>query len=346
MTAINRAAWILSKGAAPAVGDADVPVPGAGELVIENKAFPLHPGDWKVLKGIIPIELNYPTVIGNYAAGIVHSVGPQVTRFQPGDRVLSVTCYSLLNDHRYGAYQHFVLSSEAMTSIIPDSLAFPDATSASQIYASMSAMVLHVGLDRPSATPNPENKDKKVLIWGGGSSFGFFAVQIAVQAGYIVHTTASPTSTSTLLSIGASSVHSYKSPTLLNDLLSHGPYHAIFAAQDTAADQLIMAQLLASQGGGSFISTMGPRPQAAGVTWPEGVTVQFVQYMDDYLKPENEEFKSWVFGEYIEGGLRDGKLKLGEVEVVGGLGSVGAALERLEAGGVRGRKLVIKANEE
>ena len=42
-------------------------------------------------------------------------------------------------------------------------------------------MVLHVGLDRPSKTPNLANKDQNVLIWGGGSSFGFFAVQIAVQ---------------------------------------------------------------------------------------------------------------------------------------------------------------------
>lgn len=38
----------------------------------------------------------------------------------------------------------------------------------------MSAMILHLKLDRPSATPNPENKDQNILIWGGGSSFGIF----------------------------------------------------------------------------------------------------------------------------------------------------------------------------
>lgn len=86
---------------------------------------------------------------------------------------------------------------------------------------------------------------------------------------------------------------------------------------------------------------MGPRPQPNGVSWPKNVTVEFVQYMDDYLKPENEEFKEWVFGEYIEQGLREGMVKLGEVEVVGGLGSVKGALERLEGGGVRGVKLVV-----
>ncbi|PVH76474.1 GroES-like protein [Cadophora sp. DSE1049] len=345
MTAINKAVWIPSKGATPVVGEAEIPRPGGGEVVIENKAFPLHPGDWKVLKGIIPIELRYPTVIGNYAAGIVYSVGSGVTRFKPGDRVLSVTCFSLRNDHRYGAHQRFVLSGEAMTSHTPDTLDFPGATSAAQIYASMSAMVLHVGLDRPSKTPKPENKNEKVLIWGGGSSFGFFAVQIAVQAGYTVHTTSSPSSKSILLDIGAATVHPYASQTLLDDLLTLGPFKAIFAASDDASSQLLMAKLLSAQGGGSFISTMGPRAQSAGVEWPERVSVEFVQYMDDYFEEMNKEFRDWVFDEYIERGLREGTLKLGEVEVVeGGLGGVGAALGRLEGGGVRGRKLVVSVD--
>ncbi|KAH6721557.1 chaperonin 10-like protein [Leptodontidium sp. MPI-SDFR-AT-0119] len=334
---INKAAWITSKGSPPVVGPAEIPIPGVGEVVIENKAVPLHPGDWKVLRGIIPIELKYPTVIGNYAAGIIHSVGAEVTRFKPGDRVLSVTCFSLLNDHRYGVHQRFVLSGEGMTSHIPDTLPFPEATSASQIYASMSAMVLHVGLDRPSKTPNLANKDQNVLIWGGGSSFGFFAVQIAVQAGYKVHTTASPSSKSTLLSLGASTVHDYASPTISSDLLALGPYKVIFSAQDTAADQLIIAQLLASQGGGSFISTMGPRPTSTPL--PEGVSVEFVQYMDDYFVKENEEFKKWLFEEYIEKGLEEGTVSLGEVEDIGGLGSVGTGLDMLERGGGEGEEI-------
>ncbi|KAH7370107.1 chaperonin 10-like protein [Rhexocercosporidium sp. MPI-PUGE-AT-0058] len=343
-TKSNKAAWVSSKGSPPVVGQAEIPSPGAGEIVIENKAVPLHPGDWKVLKGIIPIELKYPTVIGNYAAGIIHSVGPEVTRFKPGDRVLSVTCFSLMNDHRYGAYQRFVLSNEGMTSHIPETLPFPGATSASQIYASMSAMVLHVGLDRPAKTPSPANKNQKVLIWGGGSSFGFFAVQIAVQAGYTVHTTASATSKPTLLSLGASTVHAYNSLTIFQDLLALGPYKAIFSAQDTAADQVIIAKLLAAQGGGSFISTMGPRPTS--IPLPDNVRVEFVQYMDDYFKEENEEFKRWVFGDYIERGLENQTLKLGEVQDIGGLGSVGEGLDMLERGVVRGKKLVFRPHLE
>jgi len=55
-------------------------------------------------------------------------------------------------------------------------------TSASIVYAAISALVLHLGLERPAK--NARLRDEKVLIWGGGSSMGFYAVQIAAQVFY------------------------------------------------------------------------------------------------------------------------------------------------------------------
>lgn len=72
------------------------------------------------------------------------------------------------------------------------------------------------------------------------------------------------------------------------------------------------------------------------------MSVEFVQYMDDYFVKENEEFKKWLFEEYIEKGLEEGTVSLGEVEDIGGLGSVGTGLDMLERGVVRGRKLVFR----
>jgi NADPH:quinone reductase-like Zn-dependent oxidoreductase len=46
-------------------------------------------------------------------------------------------------------------------------------------YGPMSALVIHLGLDKPSKNATP--KGKNFLIWGGGSDFGFYAVQIAAQ---------------------------------------------------------------------------------------------------------------------------------------------------------------------
>ncbi|KAM3080813.1 hypothetical protein ACMFMG_004766 [Clarireedia jacksonii] len=46
-----------------------------------------------------------------------------------------------------------------------------------------------------------------------------------------------------------------------------GPYKAIFAANDSAPDQVIIGKVLESQGGGQFLTSMGLRP---GVVLPSG----------------------------------------------------------------------------
>jgi NADPH:quinone reductase-like Zn-dependent oxidoreductase len=43
----------------------------------------------------------------------------------------------------------------------------------------MSALILHLNLDRPSKDAKP--KEETVLIWGGSSTIGFYAIQIASQ---------------------------------------------------------------------------------------------------------------------------------------------------------------------
>lgn len=56
---------------------------------------------------------------------------------------------------------------------------FEDAASPATVYASMSALVLYLGLDRPAKDTAP--KAETVLIWGGASALGFYAIQIAAH---------------------------------------------------------------------------------------------------------------------------------------------------------------------
>jgi len=159
------------------------------------------------------------------------------------------------------------------------------------------------------------------------------------QAGYNVVTTASPKHTDYLLTLGARSVIDYTQPasSLLAGLHQHGPYLTIFSAMDNPASQAVMGEYLASQGGGSFLTAKG----AFGVKFPEGVEGRFVQYLDDFLKPELAEFTRWFYWEWLEEGVKGGGLKLGRVEMVeGGLEKAESALRRLE-GGVSGVKLVL-----
>ncbi|KAE9364642.1 GroES-like protein [Stipitochalara longipes BDJ] len=351
MSTSNEAAWIPSKGAAIQVAPAEMPTPGPGELVIENHAIPLHPGDWKLAKGIIPIPITYPAILGNYVSGIVHSTGSGVTRFKKGDRVLSMPGVALRNDHRFGGHQRYVLSTEKLTTHIGKELSFEEASNASIVYAALSALILHLGLSRPALPfskvhKNEPRNGERVLIWGGGSQIGFFAVQIAALAGYTVLTTASTNSEKALRDAGAAEVLDYRSPTIVQELIKRGPFRTVFAAADVAADQVLIGQVLAAQGGGKFLSTMGVRE---GVSLPKGVEGEFVQYMDDYFSDGEmeREFVAWVWGEngFLEEGLRGGGLKLGDVDVIDGLRGLAEGLRRLEKGEVRGKRLVVVPNQ-
>jgi NADPH2:quinone reductase len=66
--------------------EADVPKPGSGEALIRHTAIGLNFIDTYHRTGLYPMDL--PTGLGREAAGIVESVGPDVTDVAIGDRVV------------------------------------------------------------------------------------------------------------------------------------------------------------------------------------------------------------------------------------------------------------------
>jgi hypothetical protein len=122
-----------------------------------------------------------------------------------------MSALAVRNDHHFGAHQRYTLSVETLTAhvcrlfclageTVEDTITdiaiqigdtpFNDATSASIVYAAMSALVLHLGLETPSKDAQP--KEENVLIWGGASSIGFYAVQIAAQVCLLLSPLLSP----------------------------------------------------------------------------------------------------------------------------------------------------------
>lgn len=59
-------------------------------------------------------------------------------------------------------------------------------------------------------------------------------------------------------------------------------------------------------------------PISPSISLAANVEGKFVQYADDYLKPENEEYAKWVFWTYVEEGFRDEGLEMGGLEVIEG----------------------------
>ncbi len=217
-------------------------------------------------------------------------------------------------------------------------MSFEHAVSVSNLYGAVSALILHLHLDRPSDQPDPRNKNKKVLIWGASSSFGAYATQLAVRAGYSVVGVASAKNAKLVESFGAIRFVDRRSPTVVQELTDIGPFEAVLAAADSAQDQILLGAVLAAQGGGSFLTTMGVR---AGVELPSGVNGVFAQFVDDYLEPKNADFTQWVWWDFLEHEFASGELKLVPVHVIGGLAKVQEAWDLLKEGKVSGQRLAI-----
>jgi NADPH:quinone reductase-like Zn-dependent oxidoreductase len=231
----NAAAWITARNARLAVGPAPYTSPGSGQIVVRNHAVAVNPLDWIIqVAGTLAYRwLNYPTVLGSDLAGVVVETGPGVARFQVGDRVLAHAVGTDKDSNRAaeGAFQQYTVVLETMTAPIPDSLSF-EAAAVLPLAVSTAACGLfqsdQLGLRHPSATsatPAPSTTEAAssrgtVLVWGGSTSVGSNAVQLAVAAGYEVIATASPHNFEYVRSLGATEVLDYNDPGVEADLVA------------------------------------------------------------------------------------------------------------------------------
>jgi len=221
----GNALWLPKKNGAFIIGTAPDTPPGSGEIVIRTRAIAVNPIDryMPAMGGLIVPWLEYPTIVGSDVAGEVIAVGDGITRFKPGNRVVGAAT-SLRKGGRAaeGGFQEYVVLQAPMTSAIPDALSFESAaviplglsTAASGMFQQD-----YLALRHPSATPIPPNGEA-FLVWGGSTSVGCNAIQLAAAAGYEVVATASPRNFDYLMQLGASAVFDYNSRAAVADIIA------------------------------------------------------------------------------------------------------------------------------
>ncbi|KAI4245698.1 MAG: hypothetical protein L6R42_010112 [Xanthoria sp. 1 TBL-2021] len=172
----NSAAWLVAEKAHPLeIQTAPYNIPGDKGVIVKNAALAINPVDWALQASAI-FPLKYPAIPGADIAGEVLEVGNGVTGFKKGDRVLAFALGSVNQTQSQGAFQEYTVMQQQLGSVIPDSLSFERAA------------VCHC-LQHPSVDCAPNGKT--LLIWGGSSSVGSNAIQLAIASGYEAATTAS-----------------------------------------------------------------------------------------------------------------------------------------------------------
>ncbi|RMI95096.1 hypothetical protein BHE90_017343 [Fusarium euwallaceae] len=159
-------------------------------------------------------------ITGYEFSGIVHETGP-TSPFKTGDAVFGMVRAGPGKPSRFGAHQDFVIAEPRTTFKLPPSLDLKGAAVMSlAAHTAVDALFNCLSYGLPAAKlDGVDTKGQPILIWGGASSVGLAAIQIARAVGFSpIFTTASPKNHDILKRLGATECFDYKSPTVVDDI--------------------------------------------------------------------------------------------------------------------------------
>ena len=368
----NSAAVLRSARSALVVGPVPMPEPAPDEVVVRVRAVAVNPVDW-IVQGTGSVTyrwLRSPAVLGSDVAGEVVSVGSEVTRFSVGDRVFGLaTGTDRGRDPMHeGAFQEHTALLERLTAPIPSGVSDAEAA-VLPLGASTAACALfqpgHLGLAMPGDEQRREGDRGVVVVWGGSTSVGMNAVQLARAAGYDVVSTASPRNAELVRSLGAEVVVDHNAPGAVDDLVAGIDGRRVVGAvalgktsaaacidvlRRTGGTVLAMAStpvtLDGLAGRRRLFPAMLPVFGRIGITMAgltlrarrAGIRTAFVwgsSLRDDAIGPR-------LWGEVLPAGLADGSLRAVPTPLVvgSGLAAVQSGLDRQRAG-VSAQKVVV-----
>ncbi len=198
------------------ISESTKPTPTKHEVLIKIFATSVTNSDIFIRSSKLPLLFMIPMrlfigltgprnpIIGEVFSGKIESIGSEIKRFKPGDKVYGFTGFSL------GAYADYkcmkeVDSKRGCLAIMPDNINFEEATSAA--YGGLLAL-----------QSMEKGEGQNVLIYGASGTTGTFAVQYAKHLGATVTGVCGPSNIDFVKSLGADKVIDYTEPDAVNAL--------------------------------------------------------------------------------------------------------------------------------
>ena len=147
--------------------DVPTPTPGTGEVRVRVAASGINRADLLQRRGQYPAPQGAPADIpGLEFSGVVDAIGPDVTRWRKGDRVMGIV--------GGGGYAEYVIVHERTAVPVPEALDLVSAGAVPEVYqTAYDALFRQAGLAA----------GEDLLIHAVGSGVGTAAVQLARRAG-------------------------------------------------------------------------------------------------------------------------------------------------------------------
>jgi NADPH2:quinone reductase len=201
----------------------DLPDPqaGDGEVVVKVAAAALNFFDTLLIAGKYQVKPDFPFSPAAEFAGTVHTVGPGVTGFKVGDRVMSYAAY--------GAAREYVVQKARRLVAVPDALDLDRAAGLSVTYGT----TIHALKDRAKL-----KSGETLAVLGAAGGTGLAAVEIGKLMGARVIACASSDEKCAFAKTrGADETVNYGANDLRAELKSLGGTHGIDVIYDPVGDK-------------------------------------------------------------------------------------------------------------
>ena len=218
--------------------DVPLPVPRAGEVLIQVVATSINLSDWESLTGkpayarIGGLRAPRRRVLGSDIAGVIHAVGDGVDGFRVGDDVYAD------NLALKGGLAEYAIAPASAVALKPAGLSFAQASTIPQ-----SGAIAAQAVARARA-------GERMLINGAGGGTGTFAIQLAKAAGLQVTGVDTAEKLDFMRALGADEVIDYRA----QDFTRTGPYDVII---DLVASRSVFAYRRALARGGRYFMVGG-----------------------------------------------------------------------------------------
>jgi NADPH:quinone reductase-like Zn-dependent oxidoreductase len=230
--------------------DADRPVAGPGQVVVQVAGTSFNPVDAAIRAGLLQqvFPVAFPHIPNFDVAGVVTEVGEGVSGWSVGDAVVA-----FLPMTEPGAAAEYVAAPAEALAAAPRTVELASAAALpSAGLAAWQALFEHAGL----------KTGQSVLINGAGGAVGGYAVQLAEQAGATVTATASARSHDRVRSYGADQLVDYAA-TPVPQAVAGQRFDVVLNLVRTSPEETAQLVDLVADGG-AFVSTTTPGPEDAG----------------------------------------------------------------------------------
>jgi NADPH:quinone reductase-like Zn-dependent oxidoreductase len=193
----------LSASVPPRVEDVAVPEPAAGEALVRVRCASVNPVDWKIAAGKFRmlVKGGLPRTMGSDFSGEIESLGPGVTGWAPGDRVMG---FIDPFQRTGGTFAEFV--AVPVEFLVPRPSFVDDVTGAALPCVGITAVAM---CDLAAV-----GHGSSVLVNGASGGVGHVAVQVAKARGALAAATASDARRELVASLGADVFIDYRAEPL------------------------------------------------------------------------------------------------------------------------------------